>query len=84
MLEFTDPGPADNQNPTGSSQITNLSEQTGEYMCQASNPVGTGRSQPVLLDVKCEYLLYKKVRVRGRERGRKRERERELKQLILA
>ena len=28
----------------------------GSYMCESSNQVGKGRSEEIILDVKCEYF----------------------------
>ena len=35
--------------------------QAGAYMCESSNRVGKGRSEDILLDVKCEYYNNKFV-----------------------
>ena len=32
--------------------------QAGAYMCESSNRVGKGRSEDIILDVKCKILLY--------------------------
>ena len=32
--------------------------QSGEYMCEVGNSIGKGRSQQIVLDVKCKYFLF--------------------------
>ena len=43
--------------------------QAGAYMCESSNKVGKGRSEDIILDVKCEFNFLLKFFILVLQRG---------------